>query len=404
MEPTPGDAATLAAAFTRIYGTQPCRFVHAPGRINLIGEHTDYNDGWVMPAAIALSAHVVTAPGVPRRLRLRSLQFSDAVDFDLDRATPALPRHHWASPLLGTAILLERAGRHLRGIDLLLTSEIPIGAGLSSSAAVQVAVALALESEGGMTPDRTPLALLCMQASHEFSGTRCGLMDFYIACFGRPNAVLVLDTRSLDTHWVPWPPRLCMLVCDTGVRHHHASGEYNRRRAECETAVHHLAQAAPHISSLRDVTLASLSQLQSNLPNAAQFARCRHVISENLRVGAAARALKHANFATLGRLLDASHLSLRDDFEVSCFELDLMVELCRRHRSIYGARMVGGGFGGCVLALTQTDDLDEIQSQISRAFVSATRITPSFWQFVPATGARVIEENVNGIHTSTPTL
>lgn len=328
--------------------TDAPREFRAPGRINLIGEHTDYNDGWVMPAAIDLEVRVSIVPRERRRVRIWSEHFDEAAEFALDEAAVEADVPVWSRSLCGVVLLLDRKGK-LPGAALELRSTIPVGAGLSSSAAAEVAVAVALASLAGLEIDRTELAKLCQQASHEFAGSRCGLMDQFIACHGRKGWFLQLDTRSLEMHWLPWPEEAGFVACDSGVKHDNAAGEYNQRRAECEMTAARLG-----LRSLRELAPQNLERSLRLLPPVLA-ARCRHVVTENERVLAAARALAEGNLTALGELLNASHASLRDDYQVSCPELDDLAELCRRQPGVYGARMMGGGFGGCVLALARPE-------------------------------------------------
>ncbi|MGH9476898.1 MAG: galactokinase [Terriglobales bacterium] len=344
------------------------RVFRAPGRVNLIGEHTDYNGGWVMPAAIPLAVTAAISPRPGRQLRLYSDRFAEPASFDLDAAAANLPP--WARSLRGVAVLLDRR-KPLGGADLRLRSEIPMGAGLSSSAAVEVAVGLALATAVGLDISRTALAFLCQQASHEFAGSRCGLMDQFIACHGRAGQILRLDTRSLEQFWQPWPAALRCVVCDTGVRHDNAAGGYNRRRSECEAA------AAFFGCSLGDVSARQLEAAHPAL-DSILYRRARHVISENARVGAAATALAAGGFAALGQILNASHASLRDDFEVSCPELDTLAAWLQRQPGFWGARMMGAGFGGCVLALARPGAVDAIRGSAPARAI---------WEFEPAAGA-----------------
>ncbi|MGH9393407.1 MAG: galactokinase, partial [Terriglobales bacterium] len=262
------------------------------------------------------------------------------------------------------------------GADVFLHSEVPIGAGLSSSAAVEVALAYALSAETGLALGPIELAQLCQRASHEFASTRCGIMDLYIACEGRAGHIARLDTRSLEARWLAWPSAAGLLVCDSGVRHQHAGGGYNQRRAECEAAVAALSGRYADLHSLRDLDLRQLESARATL-DPALFARARHVVSENARVLAAAEALERADFPALGAALNASHASLRDDYQVSCPELDRLAALCQRHPGVWGARMMGGGFGGCVLALAEPAALPALEASLAGSCARASlRVHP----------------------------
>jgi galactokinase len=377
-------AVGVAGAFAATWRRPPARLYRSPGRINLIGEHTDYNDGWVMPAAINLAASVAVAPREDRLVRLASAQFAEAATVNLDDAGGAAPE--WARTLAGVARLLDQsAGGRRRGADVLISSDIPVGAGLSSSAAVEVGLGFALASESGLDIERTSLAQLCQRASHEFGGTRCGIMDLYIAAHGRAGQVLELDTRSLAARWWPWPPRLAMVACDTGLHHDNATSDYNQRRAECEAAVDRLRRFLPGLRALRDLTPAQLDEYGPRLDATLQ-ARCRHVVTEDARVAAAAAALTAGDFRRLGELLNASHASLRNDYEVSCPELDLMAEICRRQPGVYGARMMGGGFGGCALAVAEPAAVEALRRRILAEYAPATGLVPAVWACQPADG------------------
>jgi len=329
----------------------------APGRINLIGEHTDYNLGWVLPAAIELSATATVTARARRRLRFASAQFPDAVEFPLDAAAFAAPAPHWSDSLRGIAVLLDRI-KPMPGADVLVASSVPIGAGLSSSAAVEVACALALARHAALELEPAALAQLCQRASHEFAGSRVGIMDFYIAAHARAGHVVVLDTRDLAARWLPWPGSAALLAADSGTRHQHATGDYNLRRAECEAAARALGVAA-----LRDATPAMLAAAAATL-DPTLLRRARHVVTENARVLEAAAAIECGQLVRLGRLLNASHASLRHDFEVSCPQLDRLAERCQRAPGVWGARMMGGGFGGSVLVLGEPAALAALAAQL----------------------------------------
>lgn len=375
----------LIKNFEAIYSSRP-RIYRAPGRVNLIGEHTDYNDGFVMPAALDLFTWIAITPRNDRTLTLRSANYSDAVTADLDEIK-ASGRHHWSDYVLGTAFVLGSLGHRLRGANLLISGDVPIGAGLSSSAALEVAAGLAFLDVSGIEVDRMQLALACQRAEHEFAGTRSGIMDQFISCFGRSEHALMLDTRSLTFEALPLPQEVNVVICNSMVKHDHAAGEYNARRAECEEGVRHLALKNPAIRALRDATLSDLEKSKGELSGAV-YRRCRHVITENARVQAAMDALLHRDFLEFGRHMYASHQSLRDDYEVSCRELDTLVELASRLAGVYGARMTGGGFGGCTVNLVRAEDSNEFQSKIATQYEKATSIKPTIYICKAANGAQ----------------
>jgi galactokinase len=380
--------AELAGAFRSLYGGQP-RIYRAPGRVNLIGEHTDYNKGLVMPAAIDLSTWVAIAPRSDRRILVRSENFSETVELDLDQA-PAHGRGHWSDYPFGVAIKLEQAGHKLCGANLLVRGEVPIGSGLSSSAAIEVATGFALLELARDAPDalidRLELAQLCQRAEGEFVGMRCGLMDQFISCFGQTGHALMLDCRTLDYQQLPLPEGVKLVVCNTMVKHELAASEYNARRAECEEAVRLLARYLPETQSLRDVSIADLERAAAGLP-AVIRKRSRHVISENARVVEAAAALRRADLETFGRLMRESHRSLRDDYEVSCKELDLMVEIAGQADGVLGARMTGGGFGGCTINLVASKSVDSFKQVVAAEYEKATGLGPQIYVCSPAEGA-----------------
>jgi len=365
----------------------------APGRVNLIGEHTDYNDGLVLPAAIEFYCWAAAAPRGDGKLVIYSENFNETVEASLDSLLP-LAKKHWANYPLGVAWALRRAGKPISGANIYITGEVPLGAGLSSSAGVEVSVALALLQQSGDAEDRSELAQLCQKAENEFVGAHVGIMDQFISCFGRASYALLLDCRSLKHEFVKLPADVQLVICNTMVRHELASGEYNARRAECEEGVRVLRIVLPEIRALRDVTLSQLEDHRQNLaPNV--FARCRHVITENARVKRAVEAFRKGDTAALGPLLRDSHRSLRDDYEVSCRELDLMVEIATAQPGLIGARMSGGGFGGCTINLVEFAAVSNFGHNVAAAYSSKTGLTPKIYVSPASDGAQqvILEEN-----------
>lgn len=374
----------LPDAFRQLYG-QPPRLFRAPGRVNLIGEHTDYNDGFVMPVAIDLACWVAIAPRDDRRLVVRSHNLQETVELDLDEAHPR-PRKSWTDYVQGVAVVLQQSGRRLRGANVLIQSEVPIGSGLSSSAAIEVATGLALLSNSGEPMKKLDLARACQRAENEFVGARCGIMDQFAACFGQPGHALLLDCRSLESRPLPLPAEVALVICDSGVRHELAGGEYNTRRAQCESGVRVLARHRPQIHALRDATMGDLERDSKELDEVV-YRRCRHVVTENARVLQAAEALEKRDLREFGRLMAESHRSLREDYEVSCAELDLLEELAGHSAGVYGARMTGGGFGGCTINLVEREQVEEFRRSVSVGYQQATGRLPKVYVCEAAAGA-----------------
>jgi galactokinase len=364
------------------------RVFRAPGRVNLIGEHTDYNDGFVMPAAIGLSCWASIGPRPDQKLVLVSENFGEAHEADLDDAL-LRARGVWSDYPIGVAWALQRAEFGLTGANVYIRGEVPLGVGLSSSAAIELCIALGLSEMAGHRIDRISLALLCQTAENEFVGTRCGIMDQFVSALGRAGCVLFLDCRSLDYELVPVPSGIRLVICDTTVRRGLASSEYNARRADCEAGVQGLAEVLPDIHALRDVSLADLDR-HRDLLTSTVYKRCRHVITENDRVMRAASALRSGLIEELGNLMAESHRSLRDDYEVSCAELDLMVELALRQKGTRGARMTGAGFGGCTINLVETAHAIEFRNSMLSAYQDAMGVRPNIYICEASDGARAV--------------
>jgi galactokinase len=378
----------LRKRFEALYGHRP-RVFRAPGRVNLIGEHTDYNDGFVLPAAIDFYTWVALSSRSDRKLVLSSENFPGIAEYELDSPNHHR-RHEWSDYVYGVVLVLERAGKRLRGADVLVAGEIPIGAGLSSSAAIEVATGYALLENSGHPVERVELAKLCQRAENEFVGVRSGIMDQFISCFGRTGQALLLDCRSLEYSLVALPGGISLVICNTMVKHELAGGEYNQRRSACEAGVRLLAEHMPEVRALRDVTLADLEKYGSALPPVV-YRRCRHVVSENGRVLEAVRALGAGDLATVGALMAESHRSLRDDYEVSCAELDLLVDLAAQTEGVYGARMTGGGFGGCTINLVRSESVDAFRQTVARGYQERTGGAPEIYVTGAAEGVTELD-------------
>lgn len=356
--------------------------------MNLIGEHTDYNDGFVLPAAIQFHTTIAIAPRPDQRLVVFSENYSEQVELGLEQL-PAEPRRHWSDYVVGVARKLAERGIRLRGASLLIDGNVPQGAGLSSSASLEVAVCQALLEVEHETMEGTQMALLCQRAENEFVGARCGIMDQFVSVHGQKDHALLLDCRSLACRHQPIPEAVRLVICNTMVRHSLAGGEYNQRRHECETAAQYFSRLVPGVKALRDVSLEDFEKYGAALPEIVQK-RCRHVITENARAIKAAEALTRQDLPQFGQLMKESHVSLRDDFQVSCRELDTMVELADQIDGVYGARMTGGGFGGCTINLVRRDRADAFEAKMTEGYEKAVGERPEIYVCTAASGVRLL--------------
>jgi galactokinase len=370
------------------------RTFRAPGRVNLIGEHTDYNDGFVMPVAIGFSTWIKLFPSSERRIEIYSENFNEQVVFDLDKPQTRT-RGHWSDYPIGVAVMLMRAGYDVRGARLVIKGEVPIGSGLSSSAALEVATAVALTANSNLEIDRVELAELCRRAENEFVGARVGIMDQFISFFGEADKALLLDCRSLEFRLLPLSNKTQLIICNTMVKHELASSAYNERRSQCEEGVAGLSSVIPNVRALRDVSSAQLEQHRQQLREVI-YRRCRHIVTENERVLAAGVALEQGDLSRFGKLMNESHRSLRDDYEVSCAELDLMVKLAQGVEGVFGARMTGGGFGGCTVNLVEWEHIDHFKSVVATGYQRETGLTPEIYVCSAIKGAEEIVENATG--------
>jgi galactokinase len=376
---------TLASAFQDRYGTTP-RIFRAPGRVNLIGEHTDYNDGFVLPMAIDRETLVAVSPRRDRILRVWSLNLDNSQDLDLEKLGPGR-RGGWVDYVEGIASALIGRGMKLPGADIALTSDVGIGSGLSSSAALEIALGTALVAISGSSLDRLSLALAGQTAEHVHVGIQCGIMDQYTSVHALKDHAILLDCRSLESKQIPLGlGEYQVVVCDSHVRHRLASSEYNQRRQDCQLGVQLLRAVLPGIRALRDVASDQLEAHRSLLPQTV-YRRCRHVIGENHRTLRAADALSAGDVSTMGELMSASHRSLKDDYMVSCRELDILVESAGAQPGVLGSRMTGGGFGGCTVNLVQKSRLHFFHEAVAREYQSKTGIVPEIFAASASAGA-----------------
>lgn len=380
-----------ATKFTELYGQQPRWMVAAPGRVNLIGEHTDYNDGFVFPMAIERYTVIVAAPSAKdtNSVRFSSTSIPQPFTIDLSKPLVPFPKGTWVNYPIGViAGFIERGVKPV-GFDALVNSTVPLGGGLSSSAALEVATATLLEVITGTQLDPVEKALLCQKAEHQYAGMPCGIMDQFISVMAKEDHVMLLDCRSRKPELVPMTdPAVGVLIINTNVKHELTGSEYPTRRKQCETAAEILG-----VKSLRDATIDLLESAKGKLDEVV-YRRARHVITEIDRTVRAAEAVRVSDWERMGQLMYASHYSLRDDYEVSCAELDTVVEIAKGigvNGGVYGCRMTGGGFGGCCVALVQTSKVESVSKQIADVYRQKTGIEATLFVSRPAAGATVLK-------------
>ena len=362
--------AAVTEAFARVFRSPPALIARAPGRVNLIGEHTDYNDGWVLPVAIPYEVNVAATPRDDRELHLHALDLGKDARVSLDDRQPS--EELWLRYPQGVAVVMQEAGQALRGMDAVYTGDVPIGGGLSSSAAVEVAFVQTFATGAGLMLPGAEIALLARRAENEFVGVPTGVMDQFISALGVAGRALLLDCRSLDYRHVPIElPDVAIVIMDTGVRRELARSEYRRRRADCEAAVRRLQARLPGIRALRDVSGEDL-EANRDLLDDVLLRRARHVVSENARTLAAADALAAGDAQRVGELMRASHESLRDLYEVSSPELDALLEIAWGVPGVVGARMTGAGFGGAAVALVEMAAVERLAAAVEREYPART--------------------------------
>jgi galactokinase len=396
-------AARLASEFQKQCGRPPRWIVAAPGRVNIVGEHTDYNDGFVLPMAIerytAMAADFSTALATPdggkkdvsKIFSIHDTRLNETAQIEISGpVVKGEPK--WSNYVRGVIAGFQQSGTTIPALDVVMASTVPLGGGLSSSAALEVCTATLLETAAGSQMDPVAKALLCQKAEHEFAGMPCGIMDQFISVMGRENHLLLLDCRSRKTELVPMnDPSVAILIINTNVKHELSGSEYPTRRRQCETAAKIL-----DVPSLRDANAGMLEAARSKM-DAVVYRRARHVIGEIERTVLAAEGIRASNWPTVGQLMYASHYSLRDDYEVSCRELDAVVEIAESigvKGGIFGCRMTGGGFGGCAVALVKTSAIESLSQTIAAEYKNKTGIEAAVFSSRPAAGASVVKDQV----------
>jgi len=381
----------LVDEFTRRFQFAPTHISVGPGRVNLIGEHTDYNDGFVLPIALYRDIRIALRPRTDRTVRAYSLEYDDWYEFSIDDLKydeDVL----WSNYMMGMAWVLEEQGVRLQGMDAVVSGNVPRASGLSSSAALEVATGKALLVASGQ-PDAVigvPLATSAQRAENKFVGVNCGIMDQFISVLGAEDNALLIDCRSLEYRLIPFPAQAALVIGNTKASRSLAGSAYNERRSQCEQGVALLQQELPDIAALRDVTSEQLEAHKHLLPELV-YRRCRHVVSENERVMQTVDAFQRGDLAEAGRLMDASHASLRDDYEVSSAALDAMVDAMRSAGGCIGARLTGAGFGGCAIALVEPGSEQAVGDAIFDLYPKATNIWPEIYTSRPGPGAHVLE-------------
>jgi len=365
------DVGIIRDQFEQHYGIHPRLMVRAPGRVNLIGEHTDYNDGFVFPAAIDRATYVAARPREDNLVHIVALDLQDEDEFALDTPIERSAAHPWSDYVRGVAKGLLIAGHRLAGANLLITSDVPRGSGLSSSAALEVATGYAFQLLNRLNILGEELALLAQGAENTFVGVQSGIMDQFISALGRRDHALLLDCRDLNYRPVPLPAHAQIVVCDSHMERRLVGSAYNQRRQECGEAVRIFKQWYPKITALRDVTIAQFREHEADLPDPVR-ARARHVITENDRTERSAMVLQAGDVAAFGRLMNESHTSLRDDYEVSIPEMDTLVAAAQSVPGCYGSRLTGAGFGGCTVSLVERSAVERFQADVAAAYHAAT--------------------------------
>jgi galactokinase len=379
-------AQEVVARFRDQFGVAPELVASAPGRVNLVGEHTDYNDGFVLPMAIDRRTRVAASRRSDGVVQAYASDADELVEIDLD--APASGRRRWTDYVAGMIRVMRESGYPAPGMNLYVDSTVPIGAGLSSSAALEVALARAIATAGGGQWDAAAMARLAQRVEHEFVGVRCGIMDQLIAACGRPGTALLIDCRSLGMRPVAVPDAVAIVVMDTGVRRSLSATDYNARRTVCEYVVGRVRSLKNDVRALRDVQPALLETARMLLDDTA-YRRAKHVVEENARPAALAIALGAGDYARAGAILDASHASLRDLYEVSSVQLDLICEEARAHAACFGARMTGAGFGGCAIALVRREGAADFIARVQPRYEARSYQRSDFFLVRPDEGARL---------------
>lgn len=376
----------VANSYRERFG-EPDILVWSPGRINLIGEHTDYNGGFVMPAAIDTGICVAVSLRTDDAIRLYSTDFSESYDGNV--TTIEKTRQSWANYVLGVIDILQKAGHACKGFDLVIGGNVPIGAGMSSSAAVECAVIYAMDQLHGFQLEKLDMVKMAQRSENEFIGMQCGIMDQFASMYGKEGHVIQLDCRSLEHHYFPFvQDEYALLLVNTRVKHSLADSQYNLRRQDCEQGVAIIRQHLPHVQLLRDVTRKEVDQYLKD-GDAQVYKRCAYVVDEIARVEAASAALLRNDLHAFGKMMFETHEGLSRDYEVSCPELDFLVDFAAARPEVLGARMMGGGFGGCTINLLAAAQVNDFINAVSVAYHTTFQVQPEAYSVKISAGTSV---------------
>jgi galactokinase len=379
----------LTKQFESVFQCPPVLESKAPGRVNLIGEHTDYNDGFVLPIAIQYAVTILASPRADDEIHLYSADFNDSTSFPISERINHDEKHPWSNYQRGIVDQFQKRSEKISGANLLIQGNVPIASGLSSSAAVEVATAMAIKTLDHIQISDLDLIKLCQTSENEFVGMKCGIMDQFISRMGQKGKALFLDCRNLSYDLIPFPAEhYTVVILNTKIKRELTGSEYNERRSQCEETVRLLNKFLPGISALRDVSVSDFQRYKSELPELTQM-RSEHVVFENERVCQFVDAMKQNNAEKMGRLLLDSHRSLRDLFEVSCDELDAMVDIAMTVEGVVGARMTGAGFGGCAIAVVHNGCEEKLKETVFEKYPEKTNIEPEVYISSPSQGATV---------------
>lgn len=379
----------VAQKFAEVFNEKPI-IVRSPGRVNLIGEHTDYNNGFVLPAAIDKAIYFAISPRNDKTCKVISVDMNDETEFSIDNLMHS--GKSWANYLIGMVDQLIKAGYSFNGFNCVFGGDIPIGAGLSSSAALEAGLGFALNHIYRLSIDKLTIVKLAQKSENEFVGVKCGIMDQYINIFGKAGNVLRIDCQSLDYEYFPFEfENISVVLFDTRVSHSLASSEYNQRRKECNEGVAIIKQDDPSVNSLRDVSIEQLYSFKERM-NEKVFNRCKYAVEENVRLLTACQKLNEGDLKKFGELMYQTHDGLSKDYEVSCKELDYLVVLTRENPKVYGSRMMGGGFGGCTINLIENDEIEEVSKYVTKMYKEKFNTEPKVYITKISNGTEIISE------------